>query len=272
MRMIRLLSVLALGALTLTVAGCGGGSGTPTSPSAAPSPAPSPSPTPSPAPAPGGTGLSVSPQSIQGQGQPQATITLASAAPTGGAIVQLSSDNTTVARVPASVLVQQGSRSASFLIDTSTVVAATTVKITATYAGTTLTGTLTVMPPTLIASFVVRSRTRGAGACAMDSNTLELDCVLDGSSSQGFVSAYLWTLTMGSTVLHQAAPAPNASVSPQGTGCPLLQQGTGGDGPNGERYLKMEVALQVRDGSGVTTDVVRQQVKVFPNQECGFSY
>src|SRR5882672_7823187 len=142
MRLNRLLSVLALGALTLVVAGCGGGSGAPTSPSATPSPSPSPSPAPSPTPSPGGAGLSVSPQSVQGQVQPQATITLANAAPAGGAIVQLSSDNPTIARVPATVLIQQGSRSAAFLVDTSTVATATTVRITATYAGASVFGTL----------------------------------------------------------------------------------------------------------------------------------
>jgi hypothetical protein len=34
----------------------------------------------------------------------------------------------------------------------------------------------------------------------------------------------------------------------------------------------MEATLQVRDGSGIVTDIVRQQVKVYPNQQCGFSY
>ena len=50
------------------------------------------------------------------------------------------------------------------------------------------------------------------------------------------------------------------------------QQGTGGDNPDGSRYLKMDVTLQVRDGSGVTSEIVRQPVKVYPNRQCGFSY
>src|SRR5438552_8720402 len=124
----RLLTVLALGSLTLAVAQCGGGSPTATSPSPADStasaPAPAPSPTPSPAPGNPGGSLSVSPQTVQGQGQPQATITLANAAPDGGALVQLTSSNSTIARVPATVLVFPGSRSATFLVDTSTVQAA----------------------------------------------------------------------------------------------------------------------------------------------------
>jgi hypothetical protein len=272
MRTHRLLTVLALGSLTLAVAQCGGGSPVQTSPSPAVSPSPSPQPSPSPSPGAGGSSLSVSPQSVQGQAQPQATVTLASAAPGGGALVTLTSDNPTVVKVPASVTVAGGARTAVFMIDTATVVASTAVRLTASYGGASMTTTLTVTPPPLVASFVVRSRTRGAGACVADENSQELDCVLDASASQGFISAYLWTHTMGSTTQHQTAAAPNAATSPQGTGCALYQQGTGGDGPNGDRYLRMEVTLQIRDAGGVVSDIVRQQVKVYPNHQCGFSY
>src|SRR6185436_8661497 len=164
---------------------------------------PAPSPSPAPVPGPNGSSLTVNPGTVQGQSQPQATVTLPNAAPSGGAIVSLSSDNPTAARVPTNVLVQQGSRSATFTVDTATVSSTQNVRITATYAGTTLVGTLTVNPPSLAASFVVRSRSRGVGACVADTNTQELDCVLDGSSSQGFVSAYLWTFTMGSKTQQQ---------------------------------------------------------------------
>jgi len=181
----------------------------------------------------------------------------------------MTSSNTTIARVPATVTIAAGSRSASFVIDTSTVVAATPVTITASYAGTMLAAALTVTPPGLSAAFVVRSPTKGLGACMMEQ---ELDCVLDGSASQGFVSAWLWTYTMGATTLRHTAPAPNAASSPQTTGCAFLQQGTGGDNPDGSRYLKMDVTLQVRDSSGITSEIVRQAVKVYPNQLCGFSY
>jgi len=214
----------------------------------------------------------VSPQSIQGQGQPQATVTLASAAPGGGAMVMLTSDNPSVVKVPASVMVSGGSRTAVFMIDTATVVVATTARITATYNGTAMSATLTVMPPGLVASFVVRSRSRGAGACVADENSQLLDCVFDGSASQGCISTYLWTYTMGARTQQQTSSPPNAAVSPQGTGCDLYQQGTGGDGPNGDRYLRMEATLQVRDAAGVVSDVVRQQVRVYPNHQCGFSY
>ena len=273
----RLLAAVALGLLTLAVTQCGSVSTDSTSPSRvspAPSPSPSPSPAPSPAPAPGpapgspGSSLSVSPSAVQGQGQPTATVSLASTAPDGGALVVLKSDDPTIARVPASVTVASGSRSASFLIQTSTVRVPTTVKITATYGDASMTATITVTPPPLIPSFVVRSRSRGPGNCVADEQSQELDCVFDGSGSQGFIDTYLWTYTVGATTVRQSSPATNATVSPQGTGCALYQQGTGGDGP----FLRMEVTLQVRDALGVVSGVVRQQVRLYPNRQCGFSY
>jgi hypothetical protein len=263
----RLLAVLALGLSALAVAQCGSVSPEPTSPTRV-----SPAPTPAPGPAPAGSSLSFNPTTIQGQGQPQATVTLAAAAPDGGALVVLKSDNPTVVKVPASVTISPGSHSATFLVETATVVARTSVTISASYGGTSMTATLTVTPPALVASFVVRSRSRGAGACAVDSQSQELDCVFDASASQGFISTYLWTHTMGPATQRQTAAAPNAIVSPQGASCPLYQQGTGGDDSNGDRYLRMEVTLQVRDAAGVVSDVVRQPVRVYPNRQCGFSY
>src|SRR5262249_24063096 len=158
----------------------------------------------------------------------QATVTLASAAPGGGALVMLTSDNPGVVKVPASVTVAGGSRSAVFMIDTATVVVATTARITATYNDTAMSATLTVTPPATVASFVVRSRSRGAGACVADENSQLPDCVFDGGASQGFVTSYLWTYTMGARTQQQTSNAPNSAVSPQGTGCDLYQQGTGG--------------------------------------------
>jgi hypothetical protein len=273
MRTHRLLWLAAIGLLALALAQCGGGS-SPTSPS--PSPSPSPTPTPAPSPAPGGSGsLSISPQTIQSQGQPQATVTLANAAPAGGALVLLSSNDTGAARVPANVTVPGGARSTSFIIDTSTVINNTTVVITATYAGASMSATLTVTPAGqggLGATFVVRSRTRGTGACAADVDSQELDCVLDASGSQGGITAYLWTYTMGSLTLRHTAPAGNPASSPQGTGCSFYQQGTGGDGPNGERFLNMTVTLQVQDSNGTRSGVIQQAVRVYPNKQCGFSY
>jgi hypothetical protein len=90
--------------------------------------------------------VSVSPSSIVGGNSAQGTITLTGGAPSGGAVVTLSSANTAVVSVPASVTVAAGASSATFSVNTSGVTANTSVTITATYGGVSRTTTLTVTP------------------------------------------------------------------------------------------------------------------------------
>ena len=250
---------------------CGGTSagGTSPTPVPSPSPTPSPSPSPSPSPAPSGASLVVSPQSIQGQQQSQGTVTLASPAPAGGAIVTLAVSDASAAHVPASVTVAAGTTSASFLIDAATVQSPQTVTISATYAGSTMSATLAVVPPALTASFVARSPTHGTGACQMSDDLQELDCVVDGSGSTGFVRQWVWTFTTVGASRTQSSFASN--VRPQ-VGCDFLQTANGGDGPNGDRYLNLTISLQVIDATGARSATVSQAIKLYPNRQCGFSY
>jgi hypothetical protein len=90
--------------------------------------------------------VSVSPTSVVGGTAAQGTITLTGAAPSGGAVVTLSSANASVVSVPASVTVAAGASSATFGVNTSTVAANTGVTITATYGGVSRSTTLTVTP------------------------------------------------------------------------------------------------------------------------------
>jgi hypothetical protein len=103
--------------------------------------------TPPPPPAPSSLStVSVSPTSVVGGSTAQGTITLTGGAPSGGAVVTLSSANTSVVSVPASVTVAAGASSATFGVNTSPVTANTPVTITATYGGLSRTTTLTVTP------------------------------------------------------------------------------------------------------------------------------
>ena len=90
--------------------------------------------------------LALNPTSVVGGNSSTGTVTLSSAAPTGGAQVALSSSNTTVARVPASVTVTAGATSATFTVTTSAVSASTAVTISAAYGGVTRSASLTVGP------------------------------------------------------------------------------------------------------------------------------
>jgi hypothetical protein len=90
--------------------------------------------------------LSVNPTSVTGGNSSTGTVTLSGAAPSGGALVTLSSSNTTAARVPSSVTVAAGATSAAFTVSTSAVAASTTVSISGTYGGVTRSASLTVTP------------------------------------------------------------------------------------------------------------------------------
>ena len=88
--------------------------------------------------------LTLNPTRVSGGNNSTGTVTLTAAAPSGGAVVTLSSRNTSVVTVPSSVTVEAGTTSASFTVSTQRVSSNTNVIISATYAGTTKNKTLTV--------------------------------------------------------------------------------------------------------------------------------
>ncbi len=87
--------------------------------------------------------LILSPTSVIGGQTSQGTVTLSNAAPTGGAIMALSSSNG-AASVPASVTVAEGAISANFTITANPVSYATSVTITAAYNNSNASATLWV--------------------------------------------------------------------------------------------------------------------------------
>ena len=92
------------------------------------------------------SGLSLNPSSVTGGSPSTGTVTLSGPAPSGGAVVSLSSSNTGVASVPSSVTVPAGATSASFTVTTTAVSTSTSVTISGSYGGATQTATLTVNP------------------------------------------------------------------------------------------------------------------------------
>lgn len=97
----------------------------------------------------GGTGgalasLTLNPTSVRGGKTSTATVTLSAAAPSGGAVVSLSSGNTGLATVPTSITIPAGATSASFTVSTKSVNSDATVTISASYVGATTSATLTV--------------------------------------------------------------------------------------------------------------------------------
>ena len=115
------------------------------------------------------TALTLSPSSILGGTSSTGTATISGPAPSGGLIVVLAGNSSSVA-VPESVAIPEGATTASFTITTTPVVAATPVTISAMCAGVTKTATLTVNP------------------LGLSSLTLSPTSVKGGTNSQGTVT------------------------------------------------------------------------------------
>jgi hypothetical protein len=91
----------------------------------------------------------LAPNTVTGGSPSQVTINLGGAAPTGGVTVNITSSDTTIATVPASVFVPAGSASAVVTASTNSVSSATSVTISATTGNWVQQATLTVRRPTV---------------------------------------------------------------------------------------------------------------------------
>src|SRR5438128_1951705 len=164
---------------------------------------------PPPPPAASLSAVSVTPTSVVGRNSSQGTVTLTSAAPTGGAVVSLSSSNPAVAAVPASVTVAAGVTSATFAIATTTVTASTAPTISATFGGVARTAVLTVNPV--------------PAAPTLSTLTVNPTSVVGGAGSTGTVTltAAAGTggaiLTLSSSNTTVAGVPPSVTVAPGAT-------------------------------------------------------
>src|SRR5713101_2379850 len=94
--------------------------------------------------------LNLNPAGVTAGSTSSGIVTLSAAAPAGGAVVALASNNTAVATVPTSVTVAAGATSATFTVSTNslTACASSVATISATYGGVTRSADLTVTPAT----------------------------------------------------------------------------------------------------------------------------
>ena len=260
------LRLLGLVCVTLVlVAGCGDDN--PSSPTPTPTPAPTPAPTPTPPPAPAEPAalesIAVDPASVEGQSSPTATVTLTQNAPTGGAVVSLQSGSTNVAKVPSSVTVQAGQKTATFTVDTSTVPLSTQVTLQATYQNVTKLFMLTVRQPALNARFNITSPSQGTNGCNVITAGGAIDCVLDASQSTGFPANYIYTIKVGST---ETTFTDSSGTFTPGTVCANLQGGT----LDGQGAFSMNVTLVLEDRAGARSSPQSMPVAIYPMGRCGY--
>ena len=92
--------------------------------------------------------VTLGPTDVTGGSSSTGTVTMNGPAPTGGAVVSLSSSDPSVT-LPATVTIPEGTTSTSFNMTTSPVASATTAIISAVFNGVTQTASITVEPPVL---------------------------------------------------------------------------------------------------------------------------
>src|SRR5258707_2264295 len=150
--------------------------------------------------------VSLNPTSVTGGNSSTGTVTLSGAAPSGGAVVTLSSSNTNVAPTPSSVTVAAGATSAAFTVSTSAVAASTTVSISGTY-GVTRSATLTVTsPPLPTASSLTLNPTSVTGGTQSSAGTVTLSGPAPAGGAQVALSSS-----------NGAASVPSSVTLPTGT-------------------------------------------------------
>jgi hypothetical protein len=163
--------------------------------------------------APSLAGIALNPASVVGGNTSQGTASLTSAAPSGGAVVTLSSSNTSAATVPASVTVPAGAFSTTFTVSTASVTASTSLTISGTYGGATRSATLTVTPPPAppppasLSTVVVNPASVTGGASSQGTVTLTSPAAAGGlavSLSSGSAAA---TVPAGVSVAQGATSA-----------------------------------------------------------------
>jgi len=151
--------------------------------------------------------LTLSPSSVTGGNSSTGTVTLSVPAPSGDAVVSLSSSDTSVATVPSSVTVPAGATTATFTVNTSTVTTSASVTISASYGGGTQTASLTVTPsplPTL--SSLTLSPTSVVGGAQSSTGTV----TLNGPAPAGGAQVLLSSSNTG------AATVPSSVIVPAG--------------------------------------------------------
>ncbi|MFZ0821984.1 MAG: immunoglobulin domain-containing protein, partial [Candidatus Acidiferrales bacterium] len=160
--------------------------------------------------------VSVNPTSVTGGTGSTGTVTLNAAAPTGGAVVTLSSSNTSVASVPASVTVAAGATTATFPVSTSAIGTATQVTLTGTYNGSQNTS-LTVNPP-VISSVSVNPTSVSGGTGSTGTVTLNAAAPTGGAvvtltSSNTSVASVPASVTVAAGAISANFPVSTVAVS-----------------------------------------------------------
>jgi hypothetical protein len=151
---------------------------------------PTPTPTPTPTTAPKLSSVTVSPTEVLGGASATGTVTLTSAAPSGGLVVPLTSDNTNAATIPASVTVPAGSTRATFPVTTKVVPNPQSALLIGTAGGVTTYAIITVFTASQFSSGSVAILPGGGGSGFITSSPAGINCTITRGNGSGACTAF----------------------------------------------------------------------------------
>jgi hypothetical protein len=196
-------------------------------------------------------------------------VTLTTAAPSGGITIDLSTSDRDYARPASStVTVPAGSTSATFRIETTTVADSKDIQITARYQSVAINVILrvTITPP--VARFTVTGTDRGEDKCTLVDNNGDNDCRVDASASSGVPKFYIFTYAIGSSSIVDGKTDKVSDIDIPNA-CDFFKDRSTGD-DNGDKYINVDVSLQIEDREGTKSSVTKKTVRFYPHGYCGY--
>jgi hypothetical protein len=164
--------------------------------------------------------LTMNPTSVTGGNPSTGTVTLSGPAPSGGALVSLSSSNSS-ANVPANgVTVPAGATAATFTVATSAVATSTAAAISGSYGGGAQTATLTLTPP-MVSSLTLNPTSVVGGPLGSSTGTVTLNGPAPGG---GAVVSLSSNNAAASVPANMTVPAGGTSATFTVTTSPVVTQ------------------------------------------------
>jgi hypothetical protein len=205
---------------------------------------------------------------VVSQQEATGTVTLTTEAPSGGIAIDLStSDRDTARPASSTVTVPAGSTTATFKIETTTVAVSTDVQITARYQNVAINQIIRVTIPPPVARFTVTGAARGEDKCTLTGGG-DNDCRVDASASGGVARFYVYTYTLGSSTATDGKTDKVGDVDISG-GCDFFKDHSTND-DSGDKYLNVDVSLQIEDREGVKSSVTKKTVRFYTAGNCGY--
>ena len=196
------------------------------------------------------------------------TVTLTTAAPSGGITIDLStSDRDTARPASSSVTVPAGSTTATFNIESTTVSTSTDVQITARYQNVAINQIVRVTIPPPVARFTITGSNRGEDKCTLSGGG-DNDCRVDASASGGVPKFYIYTYQISSSTATDGKTDKVGDVDIP-AGCDFYKDHSTND-DNGDKYLNVDVSLQIEDREGSKSSVTKKTVRFYTAGNCGY--